>query len=281
MKLSFILLLFFSLSSWAEIYTRGLESCDFSVAENYYKQDSEDLSHQVLYAICLVIKGEDTQGVPMLYHLADHKSSVKANFFLADYLSTDGRFRNPTTKTNLDEAINYYFRTQAIIALIPNYPEPDYFFQEKNYQMELNSSYSVPRLYLAKYQLGAAGDYMKHLLQSPSYQGDLKDTFPKYNTFMRDSLNKVVDHAGQCANMPQKRHFNPNNYKANIESCQLLKDLALTLIPLEEKRQEILLQPHCEDLNKANCPEYYETHTEIHNLMEDYNKLDFAIFKHI
>ena len=270
-------------TGWTETDKRGAESCDFSVAENYYQQDPNDLSNQVLYAVCLVIKGDDAKGVPMLYHLADQKSSVKANYFLAEYLSTDGRFANPSTKKTLDEAINYYYRTLAIIDLIPTYPEPDYFFQEKNYQMHLNSAYSVPRLYLAKYQLGAAGDYMAHLMQWPGYEGESKDTFPKYNRFMRDSLNQGLQQAQHCRDLPRKRYHNPDHYKANVESCTLLVDLIKTLIPLEEQRQQILLD--CRDENGVvqmgmeNCPKYYESHKEINNLMEAYSEAAFAIFR--
>ena len=272
-------------TGWAETFTRGMQSCDFSVAEKYYQQDPNDLSYQDLYATCLIIKGDDANGLPMLYHLADQKSSVTANFFLADYLSTDGRFANPSTKKTLDEAINYYYRTLAIIDLIPTYPEPDYFFHEKNHQMHLNSTYRVPRLYLARYQLGAAGDYGAHLMQWPGYEGESKDTFPKYNTFMRDSLNQGLQQAQHCRDLPRKRYHNPAHYKANAESCTLLVDLIKTLIPLEEQRQQILLD--CRDENGIvqmgweNCPKYYESHKEINNLMEAYSEAAFAIFRHI
>ena len=44
------MLLFAAATGWAETFKRGLKSCDFSVAENYYKQDPNDLSNQVWYA---------------------------------------------------------------------------------------------------------------------------------------------------------------------------------------------------------------------------------------
>ena len=279
MRLILILLLFFSFSSWAKTDRRGKHGCNFNKAKKYYEQDSEDLGNQVLYATCLVIKGEDANGLARLYHLADYQSSVSASFFLAEYLETDGRFRNPLTKDKLNEAIQYYLHTQAIIDLIPNYPEPDYFFHERNYQMELGSVYSVPRIYLSKYGLGAQGDYLKHFLQSPSYQGDhSENTYPEYNTLMWDSLNKTIYHAEKCINLPQKRHFDPKLYKATIEVCHLLKDLALTLKPLEEKRQEILQQAHCKDLTEDKCPEYYETHWKIAHSIADYREIEFNIF---
>ena len=274
----FCLLLLFSVSGWAE-YKRGNQVCT-DKSEEYYRQDSENLDNQYLYASCLVIKGEDDKGLPLLYLLADHKSLVTANFFLADYLGTDGKFIQYLTEDNIDEAIKYHLHTQAIISLIPTYPEPDYFFYERQRQMELNSVYAVPSIYLAKYELGVIGDYRKHLLLSPSYQGDRnKVTYPEYNPYMLDSLNKVVRYAGECASQPQKRHFDPVRYRATTEACRLLEERALTLIPLEEERQSILLQPHCKDLNKTNCPEYYTTHRKIWGYMADYVEKKDEIFK--
>ena len=272
MKLIVVLVLFFSFSSWAEIYKKGGQSCDFVSTEEHYKADSEDIGNQVYYASCLVIKGEDSQGLSMLYHLADHKSSHTASYFLAHYLETDGHFTNrPNTRKSLNQAIKYYLRTKAIISLIPEYPMPNWVFHEREEQIELNSIQAIPYLYLEKYKFGAVGDFRKHQLQSPSYTGDRnKELYLQYNSFMLDSLEKMAYHAGECANLTQKSHFEPNLYKKFVNSCALYKELAGILRPLEIKRQEILLQANCQDLTEINCPEYYETHTKIHELIVDY-----------
>ena len=270
-----ILFLSFSLPCSAETYHRGNRSCDFEVAEEYYKHDSEDLGNQTLYAICLIIKGEDAQGLAMLYPLADFQSRVYASFFLAEYLHTDGKFSTSISEENIDEALKYYFHNLALIALIPTYPEPDYWAHEKNNQLHLSSIYSVAELYLWKYQLGALGDYHTR----SSYEEDHnRKKYPQYNRLMKDSLKKTLQQSQVCANLPEKYYFNPTRYKANIKVCTLLKDLVITLIPLEDKRQSILLQPHCNVLNESNCPEYYETHNKIHNLMVDYRASARKIF---
>ncbi|MCZ0933105.1 MAG: hypothetical protein OXJ52_08135 [Oligoflexia bacterium] len=279
MKFCFILLGVFSLSSWAERYERGNKACT-NKSEEYYRQDSENIRYQYLYGACLVIKGQDAKGLVILYHLADHKSLVTANYFVADYLGTDGKFADPLTRFKIDEAIYYQERTLALINSLPTYPEPDYWAYERQNQMELQSVYDVPYFYMIKYKLGAIGDYRKHLFQSPSYQGDRnKELYPNYNPYTLDSLDNVARYAEECASQPQKRHFAPLRYKATVETCRLMKELALTLIPLEEKRQEILLQPKCADLNKTNCPEYYETHQEIADFINDYNEEAERIFK--
>ena len=269
MRLSLILLLFFSIFSWAEEYKRGNYVCS-DVDLELFNRDSENLDNRYFYASCLVIRGQDSQGLPMLYILADHHSHLLASDFLADYLQTDGRFETLLTEVTIDEAIKYHMRTQAIIKLMPLYPEP-YELIEKFKQKELKSVYNLPHLYLFKYELGIIGDYYKHLLQSPSYQGDrTKETYPNYNSYMRDSLNNIIRYAGECASQPQKDHFNLGRYQATVKSCRLMKELAVTLFPLEEKRQGILLQSHCEDLNEDSCPEYYEAHKEIKTLSEAY-----------
>ena len=280
MKFSLILLLIFSYSSWAE-YRRGDRVCT-DKSEEYYRQDSENLENQHLYASCLVIKGQDAQGLAMLYPLADHKSLVTSNFFIADYLETDGRFENTLTISQLNEAIKYHLRTLAIINSIPTYPEPDYWAYERLNQMELKSTYVVPVMYLEKYESGAIGDYCNHAIQSGFEKADDCPTFPEYNSYMLDNLNKVVRYARECASLPQKRHFDLNRYQATVKACSLFKELALTLlIPLEEKRQEILLQPKCADLNKTNCPEYYETHQEIADHIRDYVREKDRIFNYV
>lgn len=255
---------------------RGNQSCDFSVAEDYYRQDPDDLGNQVLYATCLVIQGKDSEGIPMLYHLADHNSSVTANFFLADYLETDGRFANPATDRNLIPAIHYYLRTQAIIALIPGYPEPDYFFHERNYQMHLKSIHTVPFLYLQKYKMGILGDYLMHIFASPNYDGDTsRETYPEYNQLMYDSLDKLIRYADECAETRKLRYFRDDLYEGTIKSCELRAKLGNELFPLEEKRQEILLRSDCK---YAECEEYEPHHLKILDLIDQFNERSMAAF---
>ena len=269
MKYCFILLLCLPLLSGANLYKRGeLECEDFSYAEREYKQNSENISAQVLYASCLVIKGEDTNGLARLYHLSDHQSSVTASFFLAEYLETDGRFERPISDKHLDEAIKYYFRALALIKLIPTYPEPDYWSYERSDQIELSSVYSVPYLYAVKYALGLTGAHCRQTLQYGHKEDCL--TYPKYSPYTLDSLSQVVRYATECANLPNKKHFKPAHYTAFKQSCPLLKEMALAIIPLEEKRQELARQDHCKDLNESRCPEYYETRQKIHDLMDNF-----------
>ena len=258
-------------SSSAEVHKRGDRSCDVSKAEEYYRQDPEDLATKVLYAKCLVIKGDHATGLPELYHLADYQNSVSASFFLADYLETDGTFTFPPSSKHLDEAIKYYYRTLVLIDHIPGYPEPDYFFHEKYEQMHLHSVYRIVKLHVSKYDWGIIGDYLRHLYQSSSYQGDRdRDTYPEYNNVTLDSLDKAILHAKECTGLPKKPHFDSELYSAVVRACHLEGEQALALIPLEEERRRILLKTNCKDLNEADCPEYYETHREIRDVMIDY-----------
>ena len=265
-----VLFLFFSFLSHAEQkYERGKYVCS-DRAEERFKQNSDDLHNRYFYFSCEVIKGNDSVGLPELYILADKHSHLLANNFLAHYLQTNGELDNSFIEiTTVDEAIKYRMRTQALIKLIPNYPPEGLRLIEYNGQIELDSAYKLPHLYLSKYNLGIIGDYNAVLINSPNYEGDKNlETYPDYNTKMYDSLENVVKYAGECASLPQKPHFNLERYQATIKACDLMRELALNIDPLEAKRKDLLNQ--CPDLNEENCPEYYETHKEINKFISDY-----------
>lgn len=263
-------------------YQRGSYICSDEASIEPFKYDSNNLDNQYFYYSCLVIQGKDSEGLPQLYILSDHHSHLLASNFLASYLRTDGRLESPWTTVTVDEAIKYNMKTQAIIKLTPRYPEP-YDFIEQDSQIELNSAYTLPHLYFLKYNLGIVGDYHEHLLQPSSYEGDKEklNTFPEYNSFMRDSLNNVIRHAGECAGLPQKAHFDKDLYQAVTSACSLMKEMALSLLPLEQKRQGILLQPHCQDLNEENCAEYYDTHGEINNMLKNFKEEYDRLFENV
>ncbi len=277
---------------------RGVYSCSAATYENSdIDPGSENLTHRFLHAICAVIAGNDSNGVPQLYILADHHSRVDASFFLAEYLTTDGRFdhiaTSNLTETRIADAINYHFRAQAIMSLIPSYPDPgpdtfatpDYSIFERPHQMELKSRYRAPRLYLHKYQLGFTGHYHARLLQSSSYGGDRNlKTYGEYagswgsDNLTLDSLEHLKRHASQCENLPEKRHFNPVWYNSVTNACGLLHRLSDHLYQLEQKRSYIAVQKNCEDLSEANCPEYFEVHRAIDEAIAAYVKQEQRIF---
>ena len=162
-------------------------------------------------------------------------------------------------------------RTQTIIKLIPNYPPEGLRLIEYVEQIELDSAYKLAHLYLLKYDLGIVGDYRVALLNSPNYEGERGlEIYPDYNTLMLDSLSNAIRYAGKCANLPQKAHFNSDRYQATLTACNLLKDLALEIIPLEDKRKKILRQ--CDNLTEEeeSCPEYYDAYYEIGGFLLDY-----------
>ena len=267
-----VLSLFVSSLSYAEQkYKRGRYVCS-DRAEDRFKQNSEDLHNRYLYFSCEVIKGNDSVGLPELYILADRHSNLLANNFLAHYLQTNGELDNSFIDiTTVDEAIKYRMRTQALIKLIPNYPPEGLRFIERDGQIELDSAYKLPHLYFLKYNLGIIGDYRVVLINSPNYEGDKNlETYPDYNTKMYDSLENVIKYAGECANLPQKAHFNPDRYQATIKACDLMRDVAKNIDLLEENRKNILKT--CDNFteDEESCPEYYKAHDEINELMVDY-----------
>ena len=262
-----------------EKYKRGEYVCT-DESEIGFKNNPQDLDEQYFHFSCEVVKGNDNIGLPELYRLADDRNHLLASDFLAHYLQTDGELDDSWEGIAVNEAIKYHMKTQDIIRLIPNYPPDLYKSIEYNEQIELDSVYKLAHLYLLRYQLGVIGDYHVTLLNSPNYEGGDLDTYPMYNTLMHDSLDNVVRYAGECANLSKKPHFRENLYNVTIKTCSLMRELALDIIPLEEKRKKLLsqleaegksLSRQCEEYtNEEDCPEYYETQKKISQLAWDY-----------
>jgi len=145
-------------------------------------------------------------------------------------------------------------------------------------QIHLYSFKRVPYLYLEKYKFGAVGDYRIH--QSPEYDGPRdKERYPEYNGLMWDSLEKGLFHAEQCLALQQRHHFDPDLYGKTMKICPLYADLFRTLMPLEEKRSALLIEPRChENLTRANCLEYWETHLKINSLIVEKSKQAYNIY---
>ncbi len=264
-------------SAWAELYERGNRVCtDFSEAE--YRRDPDSISNRSMYASCLVIQGKDNEGLPELYTLADDHNYIPANYFIGKYLSSDGKFDSSLTRTNIDEALKYFFRTLALIDLYPNYPAgEDFHIYESVFQAELGSWIELPLLYLEKYKLGVFTDYCKRAIphgfkkRCPIYQ-DLE-----YTTI--DSLKKIRQYAGECAGLPTKRHFKHDYYHAVIGVCSVLEELASNVIPLDEKRLQVILRPDCQ--NPLDCEDYDTLLDEIFDLYEQYLEKHFELFEGI
>ena len=248
-------------------YKRGRFVCT-DENERRYKDNPQDLDSQYYHYSCEVIKGDDSF-LSKIDNLAYHHSHLLANDFLANYYQTDGALDDSfiPVKT-LDKAISYRMR----IGLIPNYPySTPYELIEFDDQIELDSAYKLAHMYFLKYDLGLIGDYAVKLINSPSYEGDKNlETYPEYNTSMYDSLENVVKYAGECTNLPLKKHFkyDLDRYNATIKACALMREVALIITPLEAKRKSLLSQ--CPDINEENCPEYNETHDKINELMSNY-----------
>ena len=190
MKLSLILLLVFSCSSWAKEYSRGNQACT-DLSEYFFKEDSENIYNQYMHASCLVIKGQDALGMARIYHLADHNSHIPSSFFIGDYLSTDGKFNDQVTDTNIDEALKYYFRTLALIDLHPNYPGEEFNFYESEFQAELVSALHISNLYLNKYIVGIYSETCKRAIQY-GYQESCPILSEEYQHITLDSLNQSL-----------------------------------------------------------------------------------------
>ena len=136
-----------------------------------YRAFPKNVDYEINHAICQVLKGDREEGLRRLYHITNKHNYVFSAYFLSEYIEYGGDFKLPIDGDKIDEAIDAYFRVLFLIDLDPYYPR-DYLRYEFDGQMELQSYYRVPFLYMQKFALGALGLYREHLLNSPSYKED-------------------------------------------------------------------------------------------------------------
>ena len=194
--------------------------------------------------------------------------------FLGGYFITGGTFKDfSEDEEELEDSLSHYFMTLAYInTLERNYPGIKYMFWEESFEIEMVSYYKVPVVYLIMYTLGVIGDHDFNLLKSPSYEGDRNlNTYEKFRRFTQGFIDKALDHAQGCINVPQKPYFNPNTYKVYRSVCQVIKQKTLKMKELEDERVKILGQhSNCQDLSESSCPEYYETQQKIWDKIDEF-----------
>ena len=243
-------------------YKRGNWVCeDFEDSERFYKNHPDNVAYQVGYGVCLVIKGEDAEGMALLHHAADRYNDIGAAFFIAEYINYGSDLELPTDDRAIDEAIEAFYRVLFFIDLEPSYPR-DYRVSEYDLQMELYAHYQVTILYMEKFALGSIGLYARHLVSSPSYEGDRDiSTYPAYSPYTRDSLKKTIEAADSCLQLPKKRHFRDQHYTATRKACRLFRDAAQALLPLEEEQRLLLARESC-TRDVLQCAEHEELFKE-------------------
>ncbi len=249
--------------SFADYYKRGGLICnDFKEVEQNYSADPDSPWDQNMYALCLIAKGEDDKGLSILYHVADFHQFVPSADLIAYYIASDGKFESGNATEKVNEAITAYFRVLTLINFDPDFPQR-YTILEIAEQMELTAYYRVPLLYNSKFIQGANGSENSYLLRSPSYTGDRDlNTYPEYSPYTIDSLQKTIRHASRCLALPKKSHFQADKYAKTVSACQVLKDRATALLPLEQKRLTLLAQESChQDL--PQCAEHEEVANEM------------------
>ena len=211
----------------------------------------------------------------ILHSLADQHSNIVANYWIAEYHLSGGDFRGIADR-NLDLAADYYSSTLAIIKTYNSYPPLEYFTWEANHNIEMTAYYKLPLVYLAMFYKGVSGDYRVRLLNSPSYEGDRKlETYPEYRDNTMGYINLAIEHAGNCKNLPLKRHFKKPASPYYIKVCAMYEEKAKLLKSAYMKSQLILNQDRCKDIGSdetvfAYCPENDEA---IQKVVDTYNSI--------
>ena len=265
-----------SSAGFGNSYTKGRYICDdFAGEERFHNANPKNIDGEISYATCLILRGQGNdaaEGMRHLHRVLDMHGHVFAALFIAEYIESGGDFEIPIDENKINEAVQAYYKVLAIINREPNYPYRlvDYTGYEFGNQIELRAHYHVPYLYINKFSLGFHGLYHEHLLTSPSYKGKRdQPRYPKYSSYTQDSLKKTIESANRCLALPQKRHFKPKHYEYYQKQCGLLKEAAIGLRPLEDKRLVLLATESCRrDLPK--CREYNELHKQMKNVIKQY-----------
>ena len=214
---------------------------------------------QATYAICLVLRGENENpslvaaGMQELYYMVKWENWVPAAFFQAEYIRSGGKLDSSISPQRIDSApltggggsaIEQYFKVLQLInhhaQYAPGYPgrdEPhDHAAAERRWQMELTAWYYVPRLYMEKFYLGFAGHENFHDggIDPEAYHND------NYIRHTRDSLEKTVEYADRCIDLPNKGHFAGQTYTDFTAACRVLKEAAQLLLPLDWEARGLL-----------------------------------------
>ncbi|MCY4185612.1 MAG: hypothetical protein OXD45_09905 [Rhodobacteraceae bacterium] len=120
-----------------------------------------------------------------------------------------------------------------------------------------------------KYINGNQGDTCERAIQH-GYQGSCTIYSEEYQRTTLDSLHQALRFAQECAGLPEKRHFKPKLYQAIMKACADIAELVLDLIPLEEKRQQLLLREDCKNI--MECSEYADNYVQISNLIRQFTE---------
>ncbi len=281
LKLLTLMMMIFTLNAYAN------PSC--SVVEQAYHNYPENDANSMNYAHCLIFNGDKEKALAFIQQL-DNQGYIPGVFYMAKYIQHQWNY-GTRDYDRLDEIIMAYLRVISLIEGAYDYPQfngPRFdgalLWYEQTDQMELNSHYNVPMTYFHKFKKGAAGIYNLYLMQSSNYSGERDlNTYPTYNLYTEDSLEKTIEHANRCLSLPMKDYFIEEVYQFYQSACQVLKDSAQALLPLERERLSLLNKRSCRD-TLPNCQEYDElvkekmfpiigeTHDELDIIFDELNR---------
>lgn len=263
-------------SALADSDSRGNWLCsdaDFEIVKDNYRAHSDDVNSRIDYAHCLIVKGRDSEGLAILHNIVKHSDQparVRAAWKVASYVKTGGIFEDTTDENNINEAIEASLKVIFFITSDRNYPDGNEIYEAES-QMELKTHYRLPLLYFEKFKKGAKGTDNIRLLTSPSYEGD-RDlrTYPEYSPYTINSLERMIEFADVCIDLPLKRHFQHRVYEETKAECRVLKEAAQALLPLERERLVLLNTDSCSD-DLPQCVEHREVKSDIISIIRKAN----------
>ena len=266
--------------AFANSYKRANFSCkDFQRAEKYYRSDPTG-GYAGAYALCLIARnrGDDVRALTILdSEIA--KGNVPAARLKAFYIASGGTMANKLDDRNYNEALQAYGKVLLLINLQPDYPK-GFEITEEAQQHELEAYAYLVYISYFKSVDGMVGIHNAHLLQSASYKGgrNLK-LYPQYRPYTVDSLERTVEYAETCANLPKKHYFQTLKYHQTTAYCRMVEKAAGELLDLEKERLTLLDGKTCaRDIEQ--CSKYQSIlNRQIIPLVKKFQEEDIKIWK--
>ena len=229
-------------------------------------------------ATCLIIKGLVTNNESLKYiGLSSLKDMnyAPAMFFLAQYFESN--LPNNLTEDSIDESIGAYKKTLTQIDLI-DLGYGNYYEGKTEPQREIRSYESISYLYSYKTHIGIIGSHNRYLNDSPTLTNNMDshnrhhpEPPSSYSDFrvIINGLRNIISSSEDCLNLQyDEQNHQHELYNSIQKRCTIFKDIAEILLPLERKRQAILLTDESCAKDVLQCDEYMNIYNEMESVFQ-------------
>ncbi len=210
--------------------------------------------------MCRLAEGKDGLGLNNLQNAVELGIPYAA-LLIAKYYGSEGTFEEARFfQKNLLRVIRHFEQVWAMVSG-PYYPYDRDMVQqldEKGQMIKLQTPFEISQLYFYRHFRAVVEDNNSRRARSPSWPAGEKrpvSYYPEDLGAAEDSLQKMFRWASTCKQIQYDSNlWSRSNYDYIMEGCDILRDAAEKMIPLDQQRREAARR--CDDILK--CPDYDE-----------------------